>query len=69
MPRKVKADERPYPARVWRHSQQLRGVRSILTRDINLCTDGATVTVDWKTAQNLIEIIDQAIHTEEGYGV
>jgi hypothetical protein len=46
-----------------------RGVRAILKRDINLCFDGAYVQIDYKTAQNLLEVCDQAIHTEEGHEV
>ena len=57
-----------FPKDTWRTSNQIRGVRAILTRDINACTDGAYVTIDLKTARNLQEICDQAIHTEEGHG-
>jgi hypothetical protein len=49
----------------WRTSKQIQGVASVLKRDINCCTDGAYVMIDWKTARNLLEICAQAKHTEE----
>jgi hypothetical protein len=52
----------------WRGSKQLRGVRSRLQAALNACTDGAWVELDIKTAKNLIEVCNQAIHTEEGHG-
>jgi hypothetical protein len=51
----------------WRTSAQLRGVRSQLTQAVNACMDGAYVTLDIKSARNLLEVCDQAIHTEEGH--
>lgn len=51
----------------WRNSAQLRGVRSRLTSAINQCADGAYVTLDIRSARNLQEICDQAIHTEIGH--
>lgn len=54
-------------AKLWRSSRQIKGVRSQLTSAINCCEDGAYVTIDFKTARNLQEICDQAIHTEEGH--
>jgi hypothetical protein len=53
----------------WRTSRQLMGVKSQLTSAINGCTDGAYVSIDLKTARNLSEVCDQAIHTEEGHGL
>lgn len=52
------------PASKWRTAQQIRGVRAMLKRDLNACADGAAVQIDLKTARNLIEVCDQAIHTE-----
>lgn len=52
---------------LWRNSRQLRGVRSQLTVAINTSYNGAYAEVDLKTARNLLEICDQAIHTEEGH--
>lgn len=57
------------PKRVWRSSTQLRGVKSRVTAAINVCSDGAYVEIDLKTARNLLEVCDQAIHTEKGHGV
>jgi hypothetical protein len=57
------------PPLKWRNSIQLTGVMSQLTRAINACEDGAKVTIDLKTARNLMEICLQAKHTEEGHGV
>ena len=51
----------------WRNSAQLRGVRSQLVAAINACTDGATVDLDIRSARNLVEVCDQAIHTEVGH--
>jgi hypothetical protein len=66
MPRKnTKATEAP----PWRNSAQIRGVKSQLTIAINLSENGAYAEVDLKTARNLLEICDQAIHTEEGHGL
>lgn len=55
--------------RTWRNSRQIKGVRSQLVGELNANTDGAYVTIDIKTARNLVEICDQAIHTEEGHEV
>lgn len=51
----------------WRNSKELAGVRSQLKAAINACDDGAYVTLDLKSACNLLEICDQAIHTEKGH--
>jgi hypothetical protein len=59
-----KVAERP-----WRSSRSLAGVRAQLVGAINQCEDGAHVLVDYKTAKNLVEVCDQAIHTERGHGV
>lgn len=53
----------------WKTSRQLRGYRANLVRAINGCTDGAEITLDIEAAKKLVEIIDQAIHTEVGHGV
>ena len=52
----------------WRNSAQLRGNRSQLVVALRACNDGARVWIDVKLAMNLIEICDQAIHTEAGHG-
>lgn len=49
----------------WRDGDQIRGVRSQLQKAINLCSDGASVEVDIKTAMNLIEVCRQAAYTED----
>lgn len=54
-------------AELWRNSNQLRGVKSNLTAALNQNKDGAYVQLDTKMVRNLIEICDQAIHTEEGH--
>jgi hypothetical protein len=46
----------------WRQSRQIQGVRSQLVAALNCCDDGAYVSVDIRTARNLIEVCDQAIH-------
>ena len=51
----------------WRNSRQIKGVRAQLKGAINSCTDGAYVQLDIKTARNLLEVCDQAIHTEVGH--
>jgi hypothetical protein len=56
-------------ADTWRTSNQLKGNRANLVGAINACTNGATVEIDIKLARNLVEILDQAIHTEEGHGL
>jgi hypothetical protein len=53
----------------WRNSRQLMGVRSQLVAAINSCDDGAQIKLDIKSAQNLVEVCDQALHTERGHGV
>lgn len=50
----------------WRTSRQIMGVRSQAVAALNTCADGATAEVDVKTLRNLIEICDQADHTERG---
>lgn len=50
--------------RKWRNSHQLAGVQSQVQRAINTCKDGAYVEIDYKTALNVIDIIEQAKHTE-----
>jgi hypothetical protein len=51
----------------WRSSNQLRGVQASLQQAITSCEDGANVTIDLKTAYNLLEVIRQAKHTEVGH--
>ena len=53
--------------RVWRNSQELRGVRSQLVAALNRNVDGAEEPLDLKTISNLIQVCDQAIHTEVGH--
>lgn len=53
---------------IWRNTAQLKGVRAQLKGALNACTNGAQVEVDIKTVRNMLEVCDQAIHTEEGHG-
>ena len=53
--------------RPWRTSAQLRGCRAQLVAAINASEDGAYVSLDIKSARNLVEICDQCIHIEEGH--
>lgn len=53
----------------WRNSAQLKGVRSRLQASLNICDDGCMVSIDYKTALNLIEVCLQAEHTELGHGL
>lgn len=55
------------PPKKWRSEPQLRGVQSQVQRGINSCEDGATVEIDVATAHAVIEIIEQARHTENGH--
>jgi hypothetical protein len=52
----------------WRSSRQIAGVRAQLQAAVNRCTDGAEVVLDVKSAWNLLEVCDQAAHTERGHG-
>lgn len=51
----------------WRTSKQIKGTRVNLVGAINACDDGANVVIDIKLARNLVEICDQAIHTEKNH--
>jgi hypothetical protein len=51
----------------WRTSSQIAGVRAQLKGAINCCDNGAQIELDIRTARNLLEICDQAIHTERGH--
>jgi len=51
----------------WRTSKQIGGVEGTLQRAINLCDNGAEITLDITTAHNLLEIARQAKHTERGH--
>lgn len=53
----------------WRGVNSLRGVKSALTRARNSSEDGATCEVPLGLIATLIEVLDQAIHTEEGHEV
>jgi hypothetical protein len=55
--------------RKWRGSASLKGYRSRLVRALNAPNDGETVQLEIRTTKALLEILDQAIHTEEGHGV
>lgn len=48
----------------WRTEPALRGLQSALQRDINGCTDGAYVSIDYGTACALIDVLKQARHSE-----
>jgi hypothetical protein len=50
-----------------RNSKQIAGVRAQLVGAINACDNDAYVQVNIKIARNLVEICDQAIHTEKGH--
>ena len=66
MPNRKQPDDKS--AMPWRTSNQIRGVRAQLVVAIRASEDGAHAMVDLKNAQNLIEICDQAMHTEQGHG-
>lgn len=55
------------PQLKWRNAQQLRGYLGQLRTAILQSKDGAYVTIDMKTAEALVEILRQAIHTEVGH--
>lgn len=48
-------------------SAQIRGYRAQLVGAINACTNGAQIELDITTARRIVEILDQAIHSEEGH--
>lgn len=50
----------------WRNAKQIKGHRANLVGFINANRDGSMVEIDYSTAKALVEILDQAIHTEEG---
>ena len=55
---------------IWRNSHQLAGVRSQLQAAVSASTAyvySEYVALDFKTARNLLEVCDQAIHTEKGH--
>lgn len=51
----------------WRSTASLEGTKGMLTRAINASTDGATVTLAIGNARSLVEICDQALHTEREF--
>ena len=66
-PHGVNAKGETFP---WRNSRQLAGVRSRLQAAINehdATAYSEGVTLDFKTARNLLEVCDQAIYTEKGH--
>jgi hypothetical protein len=52
----------------WFNSKSLRGYKSRIVAALNANKDGAYVEIDYSTATALLEILDQAIHMEEGHG-
>lgn len=57
----------PVPPKKWRNERQLRGIQANVQGGLNACIDGATVEIDYTTAKAVIEIIEQARHTELGH--
>ena len=51
----------------WRNSKELAGVKSQVRAAINRPREGSDIVIDSKTALNLVEVCDQAIHTERGH--
>lgn len=51
----------------WRDSDSIKGVRNRLKIAVKACTDGSSVKLELKSAQNLIEICNQLIHIEENH--
>lgn len=52
------------PSKKWRGERELRGIQANVQGAINGCRDGAYVDLDYKTAKAVVEIIEQARHTE-----
>lgn len=50
---------------IWRDHKQLMGIQSNLQSAINKCRNEVYVTIDLKTAQNLIDVLWQARAMEE----
>lgn len=55
------------PKETWRNSVQIKATRKVLSDAIELNSYKNTVHIHIKTAKNLLEICDQAVHTEEGH--
>lgn len=53
----------------WRSSSQIRSIKYQLRGAISLSDSDIYVQVSQKTARNLLEICEQAEHTEKGHGV
>lgn len=53
--------------RKWRNSRQITGYQRLLAGAVAGCRDGAEVVIDLKTAKALIEICEQAAHTERNH--
>lgn len=53
--------------RKWRDSRQIQGYVNLLRGAIRHNRNGAHIDVDLKTAEALIEICEQAIHTERNH--
>jgi hypothetical protein len=51
----------------WRDSAGIARIQGSLQAAINACTDGCNVVLDIKSAHNLMEVVLQAKHTEEGH--
>ena len=59
-------NNKPVAAR-WRSSKQIAGVRAIAVAAYNASDDGAEAVISLKALSNLIEICDQAAHTERAH--
>lgn len=59
------------PPKKWRNAASLRGYAGQLKAEIDYAkqTDGADCVVHLKTAEALLEIVCQAIHTEQRHGL
>lgn len=53
--------------RPWRTSFEILGVRAHAVAALRTCRNGASAEIDVKSLQNLIEVCEQAMHTERGH--
>lgn len=51
----------------WRDSRSIAALKAKLQAAIHRTPDGTRVAIEFGTAQSLLEICDQAIHTERGH--
>lgn len=51
----------------WKSARQIAGYKAQVQGALNTDRTGSEIAIDIATARALVEICDQAIHTEEGH--